>query len=692
MKKDIDSIYDGFVIKTTGEVIGNLEVDKKSFTSSIGKTNGENYYKLYNDPKTIRYHNFSKELNEIIQQMPNDVINYLDLRAITFPLSFEDTLYINKKLVVLLPNSDITFNNKNTDQNMIEVTSDYCCIVGNNVNSLVFIEENDSLKGYHIASYTDITTLIIENVTLKGKKSSLGVQYESINYPINGSGGVYKENGKLVVKNSTIYGTKVSGIYVQNGVLTAINNNITNTGGDGIFCNNCKQSTIKHNTITNCNMAGISLLNTTNTVSESNNISNTAIGEFIRTSSNITLSTNTIDYIYNKGSNPWEDSSNDTNNVGFNLVDSNNIAINDVIDSTKSKYIGKGQVIIDSEYIYNVNNKISNIGLEDKEISENSTFIEYINTSNSKLHKPYLSMVEEDHDRKNDITIDSDSKTIEVIWSPKNYGITTKTTNEGFTTDSTITDPLYFGCTESYLMTETDSYLDGKRLIVNHQPVTFDRDNGRIGINNDSPEYTIDNVGTLHSTKLVQFDDTLTVDKDVLFKSNLEVDLDTLIKGSVTINTDLHTLRDSNLDGDVIIGKTLDVKDDTTLEGNLDVKLDSILEGALTVTKATVLKDTLEVDSDTSLKAKLDVTGSTTLNDTLTVSKSTILNDTLEVSKTLTVQDTSTIQDLNVQGLTTSNNDIIINDKNKGFILIDRNNNKQYRLYIEDDTLGIEEV
>jgi len=89
-----------------------------------------------------------------------------------------------------------------------------------------------------------------------------------------------------------------------------------------------------------------------------------------------------------------------------------------------------------------------------------------------------------------------------------------------------------------------------------------------------------------------------------------------------------------NVDGATTLNNTLDVDSATTLNDTLDVDGATTLNDTLDVDGATTLNDTLDVDGATTLNDTLDVDGATTLNDTLDVDGLTTFNDVTEATST----------------------------------------------------------
>lgn len=84
---------------------------------------------------------------------------------------------------------------------------------------------------------------------------------------------------------------------------------------------------------------------------------------------------------------------------------------------------------------------------------------------------------------------------------------------------------------------------------------------------------------------------------------------------------------------DITASGKLTVDSDATVGGNLGVMGDTTLKGKLDVTGDTTLKGKLDVTGDTTLKGKLDVTGDTTVGGDLTVTKK-IKGESLNIGST----------------------------------------------------------
>jgi len=102
-----------------------------------------------------------------------------------------------------------------------------------------------------------------------------------------------------------------------------------------------------------------------------------------------------------------------------------------------------------------------------------------------------------------------------------------------------------------------------------------------------------------------------------------------------------------NVTGATTLNSTLDVDGATTLNSTLDVDGATTLNDTLDVDGATTLNDTLDVDGATTLNSTLDVDGATTLNDTLDVDGATTLNSTLDVDGLTTFNDVTEATSIN---------------------------------------------
>jgi len=107
-------------------------------------------------------------------------------------------------------------------------------------------------------------------------------------------------------------------------------------------------------------------------------------------------------------------------------------------------------------------------------------------------------------------------------------------------------------------------------------------------------------------------------------------------------NTPLYTLDVNgtlNVNSSTTLNNTLDVDGVTTLNSTLDVDGATTLNYTLDVDGATTLRNTLDVDGETRLNSILDVDGITTLNNSLDVDGATTLNSTLDVDGTSILRD-----------------------------------------------------
>ena len=201
----------------------------------------------------------------------------------------------------------------------------------------------------------------------------------------------------------------------------------------------------------------------------------------------------------------------------------------------------------------------------------------------------------------------------------------------------------------------------------------------KVGVNNNSPTYQVDINGTLHAVGLVQFDNTLTVNKHTELKETLNVGLAATFNDDVTITADNKFFKiqtdggddkftvDTD-DGNTDIQGTLDVKEATDLKNTLDVggaanfnleddASSSTSGGSVTIDGGAAVAKKLFVGTDFNVKGNTQLGDAS--NDTLTVNATSIFKSNVtaeknvDIDKNLDVDGHTELDDLNVTGFST---------------------------------------
>jgi hypothetical protein len=142
-----------------------------------------------------------------------------------------------------------------------------------------------------------------------------------------------------------------------------------------------------------------------------------------------------------------------------------------------------------------------------------------------------------------------------------------------------------------------------------------------VGINQNSPAFTLDVDGTLNVTGATTLNSTLDVDDATTLNSTLDVD------GATTLNNTL------DVDGATTLNNTLDVDDATTLNSTLDVDGATTLNNTLDVDGLTTFNDVTEATSINSASVQID--GGVGIVKKLFVGGDTKLESTLELESSL---------------------------------------------------------
>ena len=371
----------------------------------------------------------------------------------------------------------VVFNNPG-DNNLFNILHNDVSIVGINRNtdvSQIAIEDNapngatvfimngdssnssDNLNGYHIKS-TGRKNILIEGITLKGKRSEIGEYYQSTSHPITGIGGIYIEKGNpadpatsgltcnnVRINNLLISDTKAHGIYINTPILSSITNTrLSGCGGHGIYILGGTSINMENVYASSGNFAGFCIQNASY-VQLANCVAETfGIGFLIRGSNSVTLHCPGVEQTTNYGRYPWRNtltsektssSSNSNSGVyGLGLLHTgSNEIIKDVVSGLDTCFIGYGIYItggdginVFSPYIKSIGQtKSSTIGYpESTSPSAQLNFISVVGEANLvNIINPHFKMSEEKSDLsviqtiKNEIKIGKDAKYVDISYS-----------------------------------------------------------------------------------------------------------------------------------------------------------------------------------------------------------------------------------------------------------------------------------
>ncbi len=345
--------------------------------------------------------------------------------------------------------------NRNTDASQIateDTASNGATLFimdGDNSNS------SDNLNGYHIKS-TGFKNILIDSITLKGKRSEIGEYYHSTNYPITGIGGIYIEKGdpagtatsgltcnNVRINNVLISNTKAHGIYINTPILSSITNTgLSGCGGHGIYILGGTSINMENVYASSGNFAGFCIQNASY-VQLANCVAETfGIGFLIRGSNSVTLHCPGVEQTSNFGRYPWRNTltsgkiSTSTNSnlgiYGLGLVHTGSTErIKDVVSDLENCFIGYGIYItggdginVFSPYIKSIGqSKSGTIGYTNSTTpSDKLNFISVVGTANLvNIINPHFKMSDGDSTIigtiKNEIKIGKDAKYVDISYS-----------------------------------------------------------------------------------------------------------------------------------------------------------------------------------------------------------------------------------------------------------------------------------
>lgn len=185
--------------------------------------------------------------------------------------------------------------------------------------------------------------------------------------------------------------------------------------------------------------------------------------------------------------------------------------------------------------------------------------------------------------------------------------------------------------------------------------------NSNVGINFDTPVYTLDVNGT------VRIVEDILGERDLFLTRNASITGFTSITGELSVISPTKLFNTLSVASTTTIGSDLFVQDDTFLQDTLNVTGVTNLNLTLNVADATTLNATLDVAEATTLNSTLDVVGITNLQNDLNVLGPTFIDNTLSVSSNTTLSGrldvfgaTRLYNRLQVDGSTRLNDDLYV--------------------------------
>lgn len=281
---------------------------------------------------------------------------------------------INNPVKLIFGGINVTYNNPG-DSNFFTINSNDVSIIGINRNTdknsvstgattftMTGSENNDNLNGYHIKS-KGYKNILIQGLTLKGVRTSMGHQYLDPNYPLDGVGGIYieKENpaetsggitcNNTRIENVLIAGSKAHGIYIDTPILSTIKNvRVSDCGGHGIFLSGGTSTMLENVYSSSANMAGFCIYGSTYVQLNNCVAENSGVGFWLRSAREVTLQSPGVEQTKTYGAQPWRNTSN--GKVGLGLKTSGvkdgqavDVFISDVSNSQGGYFIGYGILI-----------------------------------------------------------------------------------------------------------------------------------------------------------------------------------------------------------------------------------------------------------------------------------------------------------------------------------------------------------
>ena len=409
---------------------------------------------------------------------------------------------INNPVKLMFGGINVIYNNPG-DSNFFTINSNDVSIIGINRNTdknsvstgattftMTGTENNDNLNGYHIKS-TGHKNILIQGLTLKGVRTSMGHQYLDPGYPLDGVGGIYieKENpaetsggitcNNTRIENVLIAGSKAHGIYIDTPILSTIKNvRVSDCGGHGIFLNGGTSTMLENVYASSANMAGFCIYGSTyiqlnNCVAE-----NAGVGFWLRSAREITLQSPGVEETKTYGAQPWRNTSN--GKVGLGLRTSGvsdgqavDVFISDVSNSQGGYFIGYGILITGGQGINIFTPYIKSIAVpvgatagypNGTSISNKVKYIEVTDTARGVyILNPTF---KEDSESvipttiRNEISIGDNTRCVDLVYDTTSTVLVSGTPLSAITDDSAAKAPIYCNNNTAFIRS-AEGYLTG---------------------------------------------------------------------------------------------------------------------------------------------------------------------------------------------------------------------------------------
>lgn len=407
---------------------------------------------------------------------------------------------INNPVKLIFGGIDLTFDNP-IDTNLFTFNCNNISIVGLNRNTdktqtdngaTIFRMKNpdSSLNGYHIKSRGN-KNILIEGITLKGLRTTMGRQYGNTQYPIDGVGGIYIEKAKPEVVEATntcnntrienvlIAGSKAHGIYIDTPILSTFKNiRLSDCGGHGIFVNNGTSLMIENVYSSSANMAGFCIYGASYVSLNNCSSENSGIGFWIRSAFNVTLMSPGVEETRTYGTSPWRLSQPISGKYGLGLttLSSDNtsvVEISDVNTEYSEYFIGYGILIsggksinVFTPYVKTIGEKIVYEAYSGgTSLSTNVKFINIVgNNRSSFIMNPGFKEASDSlvpTNIKHEIGIGVDVEKLELIYDTNSTLLQGTLDSTTYVTDKDKRAPIYCKSTSCVIRS-------GKELITNY--------------------------------------------------------------------------------------------------------------------------------------------------------------------------------------------------------------------------------
>ena len=540
---------------------------------------------------------------------------------------------INNPVKLIFGGIDITYDNI-IDTNLFTFNCNNISIEGLNRNtdksqvvsgSTIFrmINSDSTLNGYHIKSRGN-KNIEIKNITLVGKRTTLGHQYNNNTYPIDGVGGIYIEKSKPEVieasntcnntriENVLIAGTKSHGIYIDTPILSTFKNiRLSDCGGHGIFINNGTSILLENVYSSSANMAGFciygaSYVSLNNCVSE-----NSGIGFWIRSAFNVTLMNPGVEETNTCGKNPWKLSQPISGKYGLGLttLHSNGtdvVNISDVNSDYYEYFIGYGILIsggksinVFTPYIKSIGNSIVTEAYSGG--TELSSSLKYINVvGNARAIYILNPSFKEKSDSlvpttiRHEIGISNEVENIELIYDTTSTILQGTLDSTTYVSNSDLRAPIYCKTTSCVIR-------NGKNLITNYHYSKLPTENSEL-TNKEYVDSLIDDIIAGENANLANYYTKLeTYNKEEVNElvNNLDIDH----KLSETYESVTYPSVEDTDGVEFIAAKANDDLD--TVVSNLDRNVSTLVQEVLNneeVTAAAITEIKESVGLDENLK------------------------------------------------------------------------------------------